>query len=49
MIISYLGSARSEEAGVSLDYLQCIHEKHEKWFIEGAFENPGNSGAISFV
>ncbi|CAK9855149.1 unnamed protein product [Sphagnum jensenii] len=37
--------ARSEEAGVSLDYLKCIHEKHEKWFIEGAFENPGDSGA----
>jgi hypothetical protein len=43
------GSARSEEAGISLNYLQCIHEKHDKWFIEGAFENPGNSGAISFV
>jgi len=49
MIYFLYGSARSEEAGVSLDYLKCIHEKHEKWFIEGAFEKPGNGGAISFV
>lgn len=33
--------ARSEEAEVSLEYLQSLHSKHEKWFIESAFDDAG--------
>ena len=29
-----MGRARPEEKGVGVDYLQCIHEKHEDWFTE---------------
>lgn len=33
---------RSEEAGVSLEYLQSLHSKHEKWFIDSAFKGARN-------
>ncbi len=26
--------ARSEESGVSLDYLQSLHQRHEDWLID---------------
>lgn len=39
--------ARSEEAEVGLEYLQSIHSKHEKWFIESAFNDEGNWGGKS--
>ncbi|KAG0558881.1 hypothetical protein KC19_10G061600 [Ceratodon purpureus] len=39
--------ARSEEAEVSLEYLQSLHSKHEKWFIESAFDDAGNWGGKS--
>ena len=35
--------ARSEEAGVALDYLKLIHEKHEDWFIKRSY--PAEMGA----
>eukprot|EP00898_Chlorokybus_atmophyticus_P006035 jgi/Chlat1/6432/Chrsp45S05946 len=34
--------ARSEEVGVTLDYLQLIHEKHERWFVHGTDPAPSH-------
>lgn len=32
--------ARSEESGVSLEYLQSIHEKHEAWLMDEEHDDP---------
>jgi deoxyadenosine/deoxycytidine kinase len=36
---------RFEEAGVSLEYLESLHKKHERWFVRRELEQMSTGGA----